>query len=67
MKILNTNDLFPIGVHWSPLELKILNAIDLSSHWSPLELKILDECWWSPLELMELVELVEFVPKKDLH
>ena len=63
-----------IGVHWSPLESigvhwswgfeMILTLLSIGVHWSTLELNILYDNWWSPLELMELVE---FLPKKDLH
>ena len=52
LEICNDIDLtLPIGVHWSPLE-------SIGVHWSPLELNILYDPWWSPLELMELVEIV---------
>ena len=45
----------------------IMTLLPIGANFSPLELKIPYDPWWSPLELMELVELVEFVPKKDLH
>jgi hypothetical protein len=41
-----------------------ISGITIGVHLSPLELEILYVPWWSPLELMELVESV---PKKDLH
>jgi hypothetical protein len=61
LKISNTNDQ---AYHWSWKFKMLLTLLPIGAHWSPLELKILYDTWWSPLELMELVELVEFVPKQ---
>ena len=59
-----------IGVHWSPLELQIwneYNEIPIGVHWSPLESIGVEDLTCMLVESIGVGDLVEFVPKKDLH